>query len=282
MTFRLTQISDTHLSAKRAWSVPNFEAVARHLADNRPNLVVNTGDIVLDDPDDDEDAAYAFALHQRIQVPWLVIPGNHDVGDNGVAPWQGQPPTEARLERFVERWGADRFCLDVEGWRIIGANDLLVGTGLDAELEQEEWLQRHLAGHDRVALFVHKPICLTHPLADDGPAGPLELPGRLRLWSIIEGSGVRLVASGHLHRWKTGSLPGGIETVWAPTTAFLGRERNDGALRRAGIVEYEFDGDEMRYRMGVPEGMSDVEINEVMEAFGSPRYAPEAPVGGCA
>ncbi len=51
MTFRLTQISDTHLSAKRAWSVPNFEAVARHLADNRPNLVVNTGDIVLDDPD---------------------------------------------------------------------------------------------------------------------------------------------------------------------------------------------------------------------------------------
>lgn len=280
MSFRLTQISDTHLSAKRAWAVPNFEAVLRHLAAAPPDLVVNTGDIVLDDPDDDEDVAYGYAQHQRLPTPWFVIPGNHDVGDNGAEPWQGQACTRERLERFVERWGADRFSVELDGWRIVGANDLLVGTGLAAEEEQEAWLRHQLHSHDRVALFIHKPICLTNVHADDGPGGPLELPARLRFWSIVQGSGVRLVASGHLHRSKPGTLPGGITTVWAPATAFLGRERHDGAVRRAGIIEYEFDGDEVRHRLVIPDGMRDFEIGEVMETYGSLRFAPEAPVEG--
>lgn len=277
MSFRVTQISDTHLSAKRGWAVPNFEAVLRHLLLDPPDLVVNTGDIILDDPDDDDDAAFAKSLHDRIPVTWLVLPGNHDVGDNGIEPWQDQPPTPHRLARFVERWGADRFSVDLEGWRLIGVNDLLVGTGLAAEEEQEDWLRRHLRGVDRVALFLHKPICLVGPEVDDGPGGSLELPERRRFWSIIEGSPVRLVASGHLHRYSTGELPGGIRTVWAPTTAFLGSDRNDGAVRRAGIVEYTFDGDEVSVGMVIPEGASDFVVAHLMDVHGSLRYAPEAP-----
>jgi hypothetical protein len=196
VTLRVTQISDTHLSAKRAWSVPNFEAVLRHLAADPPDLVVNTGDIILDDPDDADDAAFAHSLHEQIEAPWVAVPGNHDIGDNGVAPWQGQRPTEERLERFIRQWGADRFAVDADGWRLLGCNNLLVGTGLPAETEQEDWLREQLAGADRVALFVHKPICLTDPEVDDGAGGPLELPERLRFWSLLQGSSVRLVASG--------------------------------------------------------------------------------------
>ena len=88
---------------------------------------------------------------------------------------------------------------------------------------------------------------------------------------------MRLVASGHLHRGKTGTLPGGIETVWAPATSFLGRDRHDGAVRRAGIVEYEFDGDDVRHRMVIPDGMRDFEVGEIMETYGSLRFAPESP-----
>jgi 3',5'-cyclic AMP phosphodiesterase CpdA len=278
VTFRVTQISDTHLSAKRAWAVPNFEAVLRHLEERPPDLVVNTGDIILDDPDDDEDAAFAKELHDRIPSPFVVIPGNHDVGDNGAAPWQDQPPTEARLSRFVERWGADRFSVEHDGWRIVGANDLLVGTGLAAEEEQEAWLADHLRTAPRVLLFAHKPICISDPEVDDGPGGPLELPERRRFWSLVESSNVRLLASGHLHRYKVGTLPGGIQTVWAPTTAFLGRDWNDGALRQPGIVEYELDGDEIRHRMVVPDGMRQFEVSLLMDAYGSLRFAPEEPV----
>lgn len=280
MTLRVTQISDTHLSAKRAWSVPNFEAVLRHVAADPPNLVVNTGDIILDDPDDADDAAFAHALHERIAAPWVVVPGNHDIGDNGVAPWQGQRPTEERCQRFIRQWGADRFSVDADGWRLVGCNNLLVGTGLAAEAEQEDWLRAQLAGADRVALFVHKPICLTDPEIDDGAGGPLELPERLRFWSLLRGSNVRLVASGHLHRYKAGELPGGIVTVWAPTAAFLGRDWHDGAIRNAGIVEYELDGDEIRYQLVAPEGMRDFAVSELMEAYGSLRFAPELALEG--
>ena len=134
------------------------------------------------------------SLHQQLPAPWFVIPGNHDVGDNGAEPWQDQPPTPDRLERFVERWGADRFSIDLDGWRILGANNLLVGTGLAAEEEQEDWLRQHLHGHDRVALFVHKPICLTHPVADDGLGGPLELPGPAAL--LVDPRGFRRAPRG--------------------------------------------------------------------------------------
>ncbi len=274
MSFRVTQISDTHLSPKRPWAVPNFEAVLGHLARRRPDLVINTGDLVLDDPDDDEDIAFAYDLHQTIREPWLVIPGNHDVGDNGREPWQGQPPTEARLQAFVERWGADRFSVDIDGWRLIGCNDLLVGTGLAAEEEQEAWLRQHLHGAERVALFIHKPICLTDPGADDGLGGPLELPERGRFWEIIEGSAVRVVASGHLHRFRLGTLPGGIRAVWAPTTAFLGREREDGAVRHAGVVEYDFGADEVQVSLAVPDGIRDFDVEHLMETYGSLRYVP--------
>jgi 3',5'-cyclic AMP phosphodiesterase CpdA len=274
VSFRVTQISDTHLSAHRPWSTPNFEAILQHLAADPPELVVNTGDIILDDPDDDEDMAYALELHDRIAAPWVVVPGNHDVGDNGIDPWQGQPPTEARLARFAERWGADRFSVDVDGWRLLGCNDLLVGTGLAAEDEQEAWLREHLDAVDRVALFLHKPICLTHPDADDGIGGPLELPGRQRLWSILAGSPVRLVASGHLHRFRVGELPGGIRTVWAPTTAFLGNDRGDGAVRRAGIIEYVFDGDDVTQELVVPDGIDDFVVAHLMERYGSLRFVP--------
>jgi 3',5'-cyclic AMP phosphodiesterase CpdA len=280
VTLRVTQISDTHLSAKRAWSVPNFEAVLRHLAAGPPDLVVNTGDIILDDPDDSDDAAFAHRLHERIEAPWVAVPGNHDIGDNGVAPWQGQRPTEERRQRFIRVWGADRFSIDADGWRLVGCNNLLVGTGLPAEAEQEDWLREQLTGADRVALFLHKPICLTHPEADDGTGGPLELPERLRFWSLLEGSSVRLVASGHLPRYKAGELPGGITTVWAPTAAFLGRDWHDGAIRNAGIVEYELDGDEIRHRLVAPAGMRDFAVSELMETYGSLRFAPELALEG--
>jgi 3',5'-cyclic AMP phosphodiesterase CpdA len=272
---RLTQISDTHLSPARPWAVPNFEAILRHLEADPPDLVVNTGDIILDDPDDTADAAFAHELHERIPARWVVLPGNHDVGDNGVAPWQNQPPTVERRQRFIDRWGADRFSIDLDGWRIVGCNDLLVGTGLEAEHDQEAWLRSQLSGAERVALFLHKPICITELEVDDGPGGPLELPGRLRFWSLIEGSNVRLVASGHLHRYKTGRLPGGIMTVWAPTAAFLGRDWQDGAIRQAGIVEYVLDGDEIRQHFVVPEGMRDFAVSDLMDTFGSLRFVPE-------
>ena len=49
---RVAQISDTHLSHRRSYAVPNVESILRAIAEDEPDFVVHTGDIVADDPDD--------------------------------------------------------------------------------------------------------------------------------------------------------------------------------------------------------------------------------------
>ena len=48
MTFRVAQISDTHLSREKPFFVENFTIVATALAASGPDLVLNTGDMSLD------------------------------------------------------------------------------------------------------------------------------------------------------------------------------------------------------------------------------------------
>jgi predicted phosphodiesterase len=55
-------MSDTHLSHVRAYAVPNVRAVL-DVAGRRPaDLVVHTGDLTADDPDDAREADFAHAL----------------------------------------------------------------------------------------------------------------------------------------------------------------------------------------------------------------------------
>ena len=90
---RIVQISDTHLSA--AGGVPPPWPAAMAGADP-PDLVVHSGDIVYEDPDDVADREFARRLHE-IASDLVVIPGNHDVGFYGEdrAGLGGWPPRSA-------------------------------------------------------------------------------------------------------------------------------------------------------------------------------------------
>ena len=243
---RVVQISDTHLSSRLPWSVTNVETVVDWLVADPPDLVVHTGDIAFDDVDDADERQFGYEVLSRIPAPLVVIPGNHDVGDNGAEPWEGQAPDPGRVAAFCEVWGADRFSIELGGWRLVGINNLLCGTGMAAEDEQEAWLVEHLAAAgdlgQPVALFMHKPLCLTDPEHDDGPGSTLEGAGRARLAAVLAAHPVAMVASGHLHRYHAGALPSGTATVWSPSLAFLGRHSEVGT-RRLGVVEHRFDDD---------------------------------------
>ena len=102
----------------------------RALTDDPPDLVVHTGDIVLEDPDDDADRAFAAGLMVGLPCPYVVIPGNHDVGFYG-----DEAHLPRRLEAFTATWGADRFVRDVDGWRLVGVDAYLLGTA-----EHDRWL----------------------------------------------------------------------------------------------------------------------------------------------
>src|SRR5205085_12119774 len=90
--FRLTQISDTHLSRSGRFArlTDNFHRVSEHINAARPDLVINGGDVAWDGPSNRDDMEYAKDLHAALPVNCRYLPGNHDIGDNptlvGVAP----------------------------------------------------------------------------------------------------------------------------------------------------------------------------------------------------
>jgi Icc protein len=86
MTFRIAQISDTHLSADRPFFVDSFTRVAAHIAAHAPDLIINTGDMTLDGVQREGDLAEAKRLHDALGIPCRYIPGNHDLGEAPDAP----------------------------------------------------------------------------------------------------------------------------------------------------------------------------------------------------
>src|SRR3984957_15855226 len=128
--FRLTQISDTHLTRNFAVLTDNFHRVSEHIDANRPDLAINTGDVSWDGPTSRADMEFAFALHGALQVDCRYLPGNHDIGDNptAVGPVPATMVTEADRHHFVSIFGEDRWRFDAAVWCFVGLNTLIMNT----------------------------------------------------------------------------------------------------------------------------------------------------------
>ena len=204
---RVVQISDTHLSAELG-APSNWDALTRWLRADQPDLVVHSGDIVLEDPDDAADRAFAASLLAHLPARVAVIPGNHDIGGYGAADDTDRP---RRVRAFVETWGADRFALDLGGWRVVGANAYLLRSD-----EHDEWLASACAFDGPVIVFVHQPLWGD---PDDGWEMPPTSTAAFE--RAVAGAGVRVVASGHRHCFAAGERAG-RRAVWAPSARLLG------------------------------------------------------------
>ena len=99
-TFRLTQISDTHLARRLKKLTDNFHRVSEHIDATRPDLVINSGDLSFDGPTNRDDLEFAKELHDALPVPCRHLPGNHDIGDN---PTAVGPPRPSRRRRSTGR-----------------------------------------------------------------------------------------------------------------------------------------------------------------------------------
>jgi 3',5'-cyclic AMP phosphodiesterase CpdA len=127
---RIIQISDTHLSPGKAHFADNWPPLARWIAEQRPDLVIHTGDVTVDGAEVEADLDYAARLMRGLGVRFRAVPGNHDVGDAG---HRFQPLDDARLGRWRAHFGPDRWVEDVENYRLIGLNALLLGSGCPEE-----------------------------------------------------------------------------------------------------------------------------------------------------
>lgn len=277
---RVIHVSDIHLSEKRAYNLKNWEICLRHIDSVKPDFVVVGGDMVLDDPDDAEDQYFARQQMNRISAPWYAVPGNHDVGDSLPNPYKDQPVTEERLARYKALYGDDRFAFDVAGWRFLGLNAQLLFSDLGAEEEQYRWLEGTLAASagQHVALFLHKPLCVDTPSEDVRSGMNVDPSSRKRLLAMLGSADVRLIASGHTHRFRALSA-GGVPMIWAPTTAQANTrmvEPRAGLPRQnAGMVFYRFLEDSVEWELHQPEAIVPTDITHFAAKYGAMRYSPE-------
>ncbi len=255
---RVIQVSDSHLSTRSPFADANWDVVVDYVNANRPELVVHTGDISLDGADHLDDLLYARAQLNRLRVPWLAIPGNHDLGDLGETT---QPVTAARRERYAAVFGQGSWMLDLGGWRLVGVDVQTLASDLDAAPRLWHWLEATLAVDVPTALFLHRPLQPWRSGENDDPRRYLQEPARGRLVAGIAAGCVRLVASGHVHQWRRARAA--PARVWAPATwASLSDSAQPviGA-KVVGFVEHQLDRDgTVRSKLLDPIEMSNVVI----------------------
>ncbi|MFZ4407453.1 MAG: metallophosphoesterase family protein [Paracraurococcus sp.] len=255
---RILQISDTHLSPRTGLFRDNLARLGAWAAAARPDLIIVTGDLSLDGADHEADLAFAAGLLRDLPAPLLVLPGNHDVGsDPRTMP--KQPVDAARLARFRRLAGEDRWVRDLPGWRLVGLNSEIMGTGLAEEAVQAGFIAEAAAGTgDRhLAVFLHTPAFTTTP---DDPAfdyWSVAAAARPALRPLLDHPGLRLVASGHLHLHH-GFIRGAARYCWAPPASFVCEPEIQAGLpgeRVTGALLHVLGAEAAATSLVLPEGM---------------------------
>ncbi len=282
MSFRIAQISDTHLSDTKPFFVDNFRLIAQSIRRASPDLVLNSGDISLDGATSnaaraESDLASARRLHDEIGLPLSLLPGNHDLGDSQDAPAYGGGHEESHIDaerraRYLRHFGDDWWSFDVPGWRVLGIDAQLLGSDLAEAGAQDEAISAAIAGlgRRRLALFVHKPLFDQTPDEDAVGGRFLNPAPRRQLLARLAGVPLALVASGHVHQYRDTTVAG-TRHVWCPSTGFVLPDRMQPrfGLKQVGYVEHIL-GDDGTYDsrfVRVP-GVADLDISDIPAAYG--------------
>ncbi len=262
----ILQLSDAHLSPRNTLFRGNLERIREAVAASPPDLVMASGDLSLDGADREEDLALAAELHRAFPGPLLALPGNHDVGSHPRT-MPRQPFGTTRLERFRRHLGPGRGVVDLPGWRVVGLNSEVMGTGHAEEAEQAAFIAEAAsgAGERRIALFLHKPVFVTGP--EDPTFDYWSVPphARASLAPLLEHRGLRLVASGHLHLYRQ-ERRGRVLFAWAPPLSFVVNPAEQAGLpgeRLCGALLHRLLEDEVETVLLAPPGMETPGLDEL-------------------
>lgn len=261
---RVTQVSDLHLGAaggpeRRAAADAGWRMFVDRVTADPPELVVVTGDIVVDSPDDDRDQEYAQQHLGRLAVPTMILPGNHDLGDHTVrdglpADWLGASVTPARVSAWEQRWGPGHQHRTLGDWTLIGLNSQIFGTSFPAEAAQWSWLEDTLAQArgTRIGVFMHESLHVRPEYATATPPSgwmAIPKPASERLVGLLREADTDFVAAGHTHRHAEW-VGDGLRQITAPSLAGPIPVRADMTQahgdERPGWLEYELTPDGAR------------------------------------
>ncbi|MBV9868309.1 MAG: metallophosphoesterase [Abitibacteriaceae bacterium] len=202
-TIHIALLSDTHTTRSTKEDKPLFKGrldkVIASVNAAHPDLVLIAGDLT------DGGLAEQFSDFktqiQGFQVPSLVVPGNHDVGDK-IIPGKEGGITAKRLAQYEAVFGPSFYVSKQPHLRVIAVNSSLLGSGLPQEAQQWDFLEKELgqpATLPTVLLMHYPPFLKT---ADEAGGGywNIEPAPRQRLLDLIKRGKVTAVLTGHLHR----------------------------------------------------------------------------------
>jgi 3',5'-cyclic AMP phosphodiesterase CpdA len=265
---RIIVISDPHLSPTHGFFWDNWCLACERVNRLSPDAVIVSGDLCINGPDSDEEMAFAGMALRRLEPPVYAIPGNHDVGDEPPGQEPDQIIDEKRLRRWMSVFGADRFAFGLGGWRVVGLNAQLLGSGLPQEKHQDDWLDSELSrGAQPVLLALHKPLFLQSSDESEPTATSVNPDPRRRLLRRMQEAPVRVVLSGHLHCHRD-VMREGLRHVWAPSTAFLLRAQEDAAAI-TGMLCLDLDEAAIRVELLSVPGLV---AHDLLELKGHGRY----------
>ena len=231
--FRLIQLSDLHIGLR---SHPEGEAHTRQaiaiVNQLKPDLVIVSGDMSENYP---EARQRAFDLLKGLQVPYRVVPGNHDVHDDDMSAHRAM-------------WGDDYYSFEAGGFRFIALNSQLMGNydkfdapqpvpnrGKAAQQSEEmfEWLASLVPSDKPTFVFQHIPIT-TDGAPDDKPYWGVHDPYRKKEIEQLKRLHVKEMFAGHWHNPHTKNVEGMTVHI-APAVNY--GIRTD----QIGIVQYTID-----------------------------------------
>ncbi len=264
-TFRMVQLSDTHLSATHAYFEGNWCAALAEVRSAKPDLILHSGDVSFNGAAHPGDLQMARAAMDNLPCRWRVVAGNHDIGESHRVQRLGQNLNSVRLAVWQQNFGSPWWFEDFGAWRFIGCDSQLMASDAAECQEQEAFLATALAEREGREAFVlmHMP-----PFIDD-PENPeyttAALPIDVRKWflGLCLRYDVRVVASGHMHVHRA-EMYGNTEFVWAPTTAMVAVRRQWKSYRQfvqPGYLDWAFDGRHYCYKLITPELMSSIDMS---------------------
>jgi predicted phosphodiesterase len=205
--FRLIQISDLHIGLR---THPEGEAHTRQaialINQMKPDFVLVTGDISENNPQARERGR---RLLQGLQVPYEVVPGNHDVHDDDMTAHRAA-------------YGRDYYTFESRGLRFIGLNSQLMGNfdtfespqpvpnrGKAAEESDKmfRWLASLPESDKPTFVFQHVPIT-TDGAPDNKPYWGVHDPYRQLEIKQLKRLHVKDMFAGHWHNPQTKKVEG--------------------------------------------------------------------------